>query len=99
MLDDVGKADRLRDLTDLVVDLRMRRAGEDIDRALRGEAVGCNAKAGDDRGHQRKSTRRKQRTSWRLIGRKRGKIGGTVGHLKSLRSLKRRVPGQAPLWI
>src|SRR5204862_7838066 len=34
-LDDVGKADRPLDLADLVVDLRVRRAGEDIDGALR----------------------------------------------------------------
>ena len=33
-LDDVGKADRPLDLADFVVDLRVRRAGEDIDRAL-----------------------------------------------------------------
>src|SRR5206468_13116018 len=33
-LDDVGKPDRPLDLADLVVDLRMRRAGEDIDGAV-----------------------------------------------------------------
>src|SRR5271156_6260481 len=49
-LDDVGKADRLSDLADLVIDLRMGAGGEDIDGAgRRAEAVNRDTKAGYDR--------------------------------------------------
>src|SRR5664279_5206110 len=48
-LDNVGKPDRLRDLADFVVDLRMRGAAEDVDRAMRrAEAIEGNPEAGHD---------------------------------------------------
>ena len=60
-LDDIGKANRLRDLADLVIDLRMRGAGENIDRHLRGaEAVNGDPEAANDRSHQREFSRGKQ---------------------------------------
>ena len=59
----------LLDLADLVVDLRVRRAGEDIDRAmLRAEAINGDAEAGDDGSHQRELARREQRAA-RCAGR------------------------------
>ncbi len=80
-LDDVGKADRPLDLADFVVDLRVCRAGEDINRALRAETINGRAEAGDDGSHQGEFARREQRTALCAVGRKRGKIDGTFGHV------------------
>src|SRR5467141_3966105 len=59
-----------RSTLDFVVDLRMRRAAEEIHRSRRrAEAINGNAEAGDDRGHQRELARGKQRTAGRSIRR------------------------------
>src|SRR6202022_1513068 len=80
-LDDIGKADRLRHLADFVVDLRMRRAGENISRALRrAKTINGDAEAGDDGSHQREFARGEQRAPWRTVRWKRGKVGGSFGH-------------------
>jgi hypothetical protein len=69
-LDNVGKADRTLDLADLGVDLRVRRAGKDIERALlRREAIDGGAEAGDDGSHQRELARGEQRTARCAVGR------------------------------
>src|SRR6185437_3461660 len=78
VLDDVGKADGLRGLVDIVADLRMRRAGEDVDGTLRTKSIHGDAEAGGDRGHQGDFAQGKNRTSARLVRRKQGKIGGAV---------------------
>src|SRR6202030_638088 len=53
-LNNVGKADRLRDLADFVVDLRVRAGAEDIAWTGRGsKAINGDAKAGHDGRHQR----------------------------------------------
>src|SRR6202035_3803917 len=96
-LDNVGKPDRLLDLTDFVVDLRVRGAREDVDRSARGaEAVNGNAEAGNDRGHQGKFARGKQRTAGRLVRWEGRKISGTFGHTEISRSQKSMVRGRAP---
>src|ERR1019366_8832466 len=82
-LDDVGKADGLLYFTDFVVDLRLRGAAEDINRAMRwAKAVNGDTEAGNDRGHQRKFACREQRTAGLLKGRKGRKIDGTVNHIE-----------------
>ena len=71
-----AKPTGLGNLADLVIDLRVRGAAEDIHRPRRWtEAINGNAKAGDDRGHQREFATARQRTAGRPIGRKGGKIG------------------------
>ena len=58
-LDNVGKANRPLDLADFIVDLRLGRAGENIEIAGRqAEAVSGNTEASDHRPHQREPTRR-----------------------------------------
>src|SRR6478735_2307634 len=96
-LDNVSKTDWLRDLAHFVVDLRVRRAREDIDRTRgRTEAVNGDAEASHNRGHQRKSARGKQRTARRAKRWKRGKIDGTFGHFWKSPDPESTVRGRAP---
>src|SRR6266478_5030217 len=86
-LDDVGKADRLLYLADFVVDLRVSRAAEDIDRTMRrAEAVDGDTQASDNRRHQRELARRQQRTAGLPVGWERRKIDGAFVHYKILRA-------------
>ena len=88
-LDDVGKADRLLNLTHFLVDLRMRGRGEQVEVVRRRQAVSGNAETRNHRRHQRELARGENRAAWSNVGRQFGKIGGAVGH-EYLQEGKRR---------
>src|SRR5262249_14137659 len=80
-LDNVGKADRLLDLADLVVHLRMGARGEQVDRTARGaETIDGGAEAGDDGSLQREFAQRKHPALRRLVRWKGGKVDGAFSH-------------------
>src|SRR5258707_7401052 len=67
----------------------MRRAGENIDRAMRrAEAVNGATQASDNRSHQRELARRQQRTAGLPVGWQRRKNDWAFVHYKILRGVK-----------
>src|SRR6266404_3248225 len=80
-----GESSSLLALSSLELLSAMLILTEITDGALRRrEAIDGGAEAGDDGSHQREFARGEQRTARCAVGRKRGKIDGTFGHVSKI---------------